>query len=75
MDKPLLVELKSKLFDVSAFAKRHPGGERVLREAAGGDVLKYMSGEEGLLGLRHEHSRAAYEILEKYAIDSTQEVV
>jgi len=58
MDKPLLVELKSKLFDVSAFAKRHPGGEKVLREVAGGDVSRFMTGEERLFGLRHEHSKA-----------------
>jgi sterol desaturase/sphingolipid hydroxylase (fatty acid hydroxylase superfamily) len=71
--KPLLVSLNSKLYDVAAFARKHPGGEKVLRRVAGGDIDRFMSGEDGILGVKHEHSKAAYDILQRYSIDRSFE--
>ena len=67
--QPLLVTYKSRLYDVAEFAARHPGGQKVLRAAAGAEVDQLLEGGQRLMGLRHEHSAAAYEILERYSLD------
>lgn len=67
--QPLLVSLDGKLFDITEFASRHPGGEKILQIAAGSDVGQFLRGEEELLGFIHEHSLAAYDILERYSLD------
>lgn len=74
MDKPLLVLLNGKYYDVSGFARKHPGGEKILRKVAGGDISKYMNGSEKVLHVRHQHSEAAYGILERYSLDDSYEV-
>ncbi|KAH7701208.1 Protein C25A1.5, partial [Aphelenchoides avenae] len=61
------------LYDVAPFAKKHPGGEKVLRKLAGGEIDRFMNGENGILGVRHEHSKAAYDILDRYAVDRSFE--
>ena len=74
MEKPLIISLNSKLYDVSAFASKHPGGEKVLRVVAGQDVAVYMNGSKRISHVKHEHSKAAYDILERYAVDQSIEV-
>lgn len=68
-EKPLLVKLNGKLYDIRNFADKHPGGKKVLDKVSGGDIDKFMKGEERILGVKHEHSEAAYGILSQYAVD------
>lgn len=70
----MLFTLNNKLYNVTAFASKHPGGAKVLRKLAGGDIDKYMKGLERVNGLKHEHSDAAYEILYRHAVDHNIEV-
>ncbi|KAI6229026.1 Fatty acid 2-hydroxylase [Aphelenchoides fujianensis] len=49
--------------------RKHPGGEKVLRLLAGADATSFMAGQERIIGVKHEHSKAAYDILERYAVD------
>lgn len=70
----MLFTLDNKLYDVSAFASKHPGGEKILRKLAGSNIGSYMKGLERVSGLKHEHSPAAYEILSRYAVDHSIEV-
>uniref|UniRef100_A0A914HNK2 Fatty acid 2-hydroxylase n=1 Tax=Globodera rostochiensis TaxID=31243 RepID=A0A914HNK2_GLORO len=66
---PLIVTYAGRHYDISGFSKRHPGGERVLRMVAGANVDSFIDGTSELLGLRHKHSKAAYEILARYSLD------
>ncbi|KAI6218084.1 Fatty acid 2-hydroxylase [Aphelenchoides besseyi] len=68
-EKSLLFTVDGKLYDVNEFAHKHPGGEKILRLVAGSDATKYMQGLERIKGVKHEHSKAAYDILERYAVD------
>jgi len=36
---------------------------------AGAEIDEFLGGEKQLMGLRHEHSKAAYEILQRYSLD------
>ena len=54
---------KDKVYDVTEFVKRHPGGEDVLLDNAGQNVSEIMSSIAP-----HQHSSAAYQILQKYYI-------
>ncbi|CAD5205575.1 unnamed protein product [Bursaphelenchus okinawaensis] len=72
-ERPLLFTLKGKLYDVRKFAEKHPGGRKILDKCAGGDLAEYMSGETRIMGLKHEHSSAAYDILDRYAVDHSIE--
>ncbi len=53
----------SRVYDVTDFARRHPGGAEVLQTHAGGDIAGVMSSAQP-----HKHSAAAYQILDKYRI-------
>ena len=59
----LWVVNKDKVYDVTDFVQRHPGGEEVLQEYAGQNVSEIMSRIDP-----HQHSPAAYQILQKYYI-------
>lgn len=74
MDKPLLISLNEKYYDIAGFVHKHPGGEKVLRKLAGSDITKYMNGKERIMNVRHTHSEAAYGILERYSIDRSFKV-
>ena len=52
-----------KVYDVTDFVQRHPGGADILVEHAGGCVSDVMSSSDP-----HQHSNAAYQILNKYYI-------
>ena len=67
--QPLLVKYQDRLFDITEFAPRHPGGEKLLRAVAGGEVDAQLGGEQHVRGQRHQHSKAAYEILARYSLD------
>ncbi|CAD6184794.1 unnamed protein product [Caenorhabditis auriculariae] len=69
---PLLVHLDGRLYDVANFAKKHPGGEKVLRKVAGEDISVYMRGQKRTLGVLHEHSEAAFNMLKKYDVEQLQ---
>ncbi|CAI4230202.1 unnamed protein product [Auanema sp. JU1783] len=71
-EKPLLVRLKGKLYDVAQFADKHPGGIKVLHKVAGEDIDEFMSGNVRISGVKHEHSEAAYKMIEKYDVENFQ---
>ena len=52
-----------KVFDLTDFAGRHPGGAEVLLQRAGQDISQIMKDAES-----HEHSQFAYKILSKFYI-------
>jgi 4-hydroxysphinganine ceramide fatty acyl 2-hydroxylase len=54
-----------KVYNVSKFINDHPGGDDIILKYAGKDVAGVMAGKDGE---RHEHSDAAYEMLEEYQI-------
>uniref|UniRef100_F1KSC8 Fatty acid 2-hydroxylase n=1 Tax=Ascaris suum TaxID=6253 RepID=F1KSC8_ASCSU len=68
-EKPLLLSIRGKLYDVALFAHKHPGGAKVLRRVAGEEADRFMEGHERIMGVKHEHSDAAYRMLERYAVD------
>eukprot|EP00871_Galdieria_phlegrea_P002590 jgi/Galph1/3331/GphlegSOOS_G1967.1 len=53
------VIVKGKVYDVTFFAEKHPGGKDLLLSHGGKDVTEVMDGLGG-----HEHSRFAYKLLE-----------
>ncbi|KAK5966475.1 hypothetical protein GCK32_000259, partial [Trichostrongylus colubriformis] len=71
-ERPLLVLLKGRVYDVAEFADKHPGGAKVLRKLAGEDVEVFMRGERRFLGVKHEHSEAAYQMMKKYDVENFQ---
>uniref|UniRef100_A0AC34GY09 Cytochrome b5 heme-binding domain-containing protein n=1 Tax=Panagrolaimus sp. ES5 TaxID=591445 RepID=A0AC34GY09_9BILA len=70
-ERPLLVNYKNKLYDIKKFASKHPGGRKVLEKVAGSNIDKFMKGEERIMGVKHEHSEAAFEMLERYSLDQS----
>ena len=54
---------EGKVYDVSDFASRHPGGEKPLKNNVGRDVTTLMTRENP-----HRHSNNAYKIIEQYFI-------
>ena len=52
-----------KVYDITDFASRHPGGKDILLKHLGQDVDEVMKNSE-----IHNHSKAAYSILDKYYI-------
>lgn len=57
--KSCYVTLGSKVFDITSFVDDHPGGGDLILEYAGKDVGEIMRDT-----VSHEHSEAAYEILD-----------
>ncbi|CAI5439214.1 unnamed protein product [Caenorhabditis angaria] len=72
--KPLLVHLDGKLYDIADFAQKHPGGAKVLHKLAGEEIGEFMRGERRIMGVKHEHSEAAYGMLERYSVDKFQKL-
>ncbi len=62
-EKSLWITHNNKVYDVTDFAQRHPGGAPVLCKHAGQDVSHFMSDP-----VSHTHSKVAYQILNKYCI-------
>lgn len=48
---------------------------QVLRRVAGEEADRFMEGHERIMGVKHEHSDAAYRMLERYAVDKCFQVV
>uniref|UniRef100_K1R503 Fatty acid 2-hydroxylase n=1 Tax=Magallana gigas TaxID=29159 RepID=K1R503_MAGGI len=64
IDKGKIIILsEGKVYDVTDFADRHPGGREHLVKQVGNDVTQQMESETP-----HHHSLAAYTILKKYCI-------
>lgn len=59
----LCVLNSGKIYDVTDFAERHPGGQKLLDNYVGQDVTKVMNSSE-----LHKHSPAALKILDKYYV-------
>lgn len=59
----LWVVNSDKVYDVTDFAGRHPGGRNLLTERAGEDITDIMQAASS-----HSHSNTAYQILDKYYI-------
>ncbi|GMT00783.1 hypothetical protein PENTCL1PPCAC_22957 [Pristionchus entomophagus] len=72
-EKPLLVHLDGVLYDISEFASKHPGGIKVLQKVSGTEIGRFMRGEERIMGVKHEHSQSAYEMLRKYDVSREHE--
>jgi 4-hydroxysphinganine ceramide fatty acyl 2-hydroxylase len=58
-----LVTRNNRVYDVTQFLHDHPGGPDVLTSHRGKDVSSIMADE-----LSHDHSEAAYEMLEEYLV-------
>jgi 4-hydroxysphinganine ceramide fatty acyl 2-hydroxylase len=52
-----------KVYDVTHFLQDHPGGDDLILEYAGQDVEEVMRNKD-----EHEHSEAAYEMLQEYLV-------
>lgn len=59
-----------KVYDVSNFLERHPGGKDILLNNSGQDVTSTMNDDK-----LHRHSKIAYGWLHKYYIGRLQEKV
>lgn len=57
------VTTNGRVYNVTDFAYRHPGGMKIMHENGGRDVTELMQSHNP-----HKHSKAAYTILEKYYI-------
>ena len=62
-EKSCYVTIRSKVYDVTDFLGDHPGGGDLILKYGGKDVSKIMRDE-----LSHDHSDAAYEILDGHHI-------
>ena len=60
IDLPCLLTIHNKTYDLSAWAKAHPGGVKVLQRFHGKDATKAFDGAG--------HSRAAYEMLKDFEV-------
>lgn len=58
----IIVFFKENKYDVTDFARKHPGGKVVLIDNNGKDIEELM--------LKYEHSKYAYRMLEKYKINN-----
>lgn len=58
--EPIIVSFKGAKYNVTNFVKKHPGGKTVIIENNGKDIEQLM--------LDNEHSKHAYDLLEKYQI-------
>lgn len=58
---------QGRLYDVTDFAVRHPGGADLLKKHNGLDVEQVMRDHA-----MHQHSKAAYSIMEKYLVEREQ---
>ncbi|KAJ5948145.1 hypothetical protein N7466_001160 [Penicillium verhagenii] len=61
--KSCFITIGRKVYDVTDFVQDHPGGGDLILDYAGKDVLEIMNDE-----ISHEHSEAAYEILDDYHV-------
>lgn len=59
----ILVIRAGKVYDVTEFADRHPGGRELLQKHNGRDVETVMQSSAS-----HAHSNRAYSIMEKYFV-------
>lgn len=62
-EKDFWIIHRGKVYDVSEFLERHPGGKDILLRFAGKDVTKVMTQDD-----LHRHTNFAYGWLGKYLI-------
>ncbi|KAJ5642108.1 Ceramide very long chain fatty acid hydroxylase SCS7 [Penicillium lividum] len=61
--KSCFITIGRKVYDVTDFVQDHPGGGDLILDYAGKDVAEIMKDE-----ISHEHTEAAYEILDDYHV-------
>jgi len=59
-----------KVYDISDFVERHPGGKDILLKNSGKDITRMMTEDHV-----HKHSKIAYGWLHKYYIGEVKEKV
>ena len=59
----LCVVNDGKVYDITDFVSKHPGGREILEEHSGQDVTQAMKTHDS-----HEHTSTAYKMLDKYYI-------
>ena len=64
----LIVVNDNKVYDLTDFARFHPGGSDILHEHQGQDISDIMKNDQF-----HRHSRTAYKILDKYYVGNYQD--
>jgi 4-hydroxysphinganine ceramide fatty acyl 2-hydroxylase len=67
------VSRNGKVYNISSFLPDHPGGEDIVLNFAGKDIGNVMADKD-----EHEHSDAAYDMLDEYFIGklgSTDDIV
>ncbi|XP_050399080.1 fatty acid 2-hydroxylase [Patella vulgata] len=69
----ICVTHNGKLYDVTDFSTKHPGGVEILEKHAGQDVTQLMLNTDSA-SLGHKHSKTAYSILNKYCIGYADDV-
>lgn len=62
-EKDFWVIHRAKVYDISEFLERHPGGKDILLSFAGQDVTTLMTQDDP-----HKHTTFAYGLLRKYLI-------
>ena len=56
----IIVKFKESEYDLTDFAKKHPGGKKIILENNGNNIEQLMT--------ENDHSSHAYKLLEKYKI-------
>jgi 4-hydroxysphinganine ceramide fatty acyl 2-hydroxylase len=69
-EKSTLLIIDSKVYDVTSFVDRHPGGKAILMKYAGQDVTVIMRGTKG----GHVHSEAAMDMLCDYYVGEASNI-
>lgn len=59
-EQPIIVKFKNDSYDITKFLLRHPGGKQILIDNNGKNIEQLMCD--------NNHSKCAYNILEKYKI-------
>jgi cytochrome b involved in lipid metabolism len=56
------------VLDITTFMENHPGGQHLLRYAAGSDITEEFVGARDVDGLKHVHSHSALELMKTFVL-------
>jgi len=54
------------VLDITSFVENHPGGQHLLRYAAGSDITEEFVGKRDVDGMRHVHSHSAVQLMKTF---------
>jgi len=54
------------VLDITSFVENHPGGQHLLRYAAGSDITEEFVGKRDVDGMRHTHSQSAVQLMKTF---------